>query len=60
MNKNYYDLNAKKYFVNAFNLDLSDLYSHFLPLVKENGYILDVGAGSRRDSYQFKKRGVIM
>lgn len=57
MNNNFYNKNALKYFKNTYHLDLSELYIKFLPYVKDQGLILDIGAGSGRDSYCFLNKG---
>lgn len=57
MNNNFYNKNALKYFKNTYHLDLSELYIKFLPYVKDQGLILDIGAGSGRDSYYFLNKG---
>lgn len=59
MNKtlNYYDRNAKEYFDNTVNADMSDCYQRFLRYLPENAYILDAGCGSGRDSKYFLLSG---
>lgn len=49
----YYNTNFERFFNSTVHSDLSALYSSFLPLVREGGHILDLGAGSGRDSKFF-------
>ena len=53
----YYDSNAISYAHSTVNVDLSELYDRFLPLIKKNGHILDAGCGSGRDSKYFIEKG---
>lgn len=53
----YYNENAKKYFDNTINIDMSKQYELFLKYVREKGKILDFGCGSGRDSLYFKNLG---
>ena len=53
----YYDSNAISYAYSTVNVDLSELYDRFLPLIKKNGHILDAGCGSGRDSKYFIEKG---
>ncbi len=53
----YYNNNGKKYAESTINADMSDAYGHFLPLVKKNGRIMDLGCGSGRDSRYFMEQG---
>ena len=53
----YYDSNAISYVHSTVNVDLSELYDRFLPLIKKNGHILDAGCGSGRDSKYFIEKG---
>ena len=57
MNENFYDLNAKEFFENTVNVDMSPHYNEFLKMIPENGHILDAGCGSGRDTYMFKSFG---
>ena len=45
----YYTENATQFAAATCELDLSDIYSRFLPLVTDGGHILDAGCGSGRD-----------
>ena len=53
----YYNENAKKYFDNTINIDMSKQYELFLKYVRRKGKILDFGCGSGRDSLYFKNLG---
>jgi len=55
--KMYYQKNAKEFYLNTVNLNMTDLYQPFLELVKEGGHILDAGCGSGRDSLYFLEHG---
>ena len=53
----YYEINAKRYADQTFSVDMSEQYRKFLPLLREQARILDVGSGSGRDACYFQKRG---
>ncbi|MCX2758974.1 class I SAM-dependent methyltransferase [Vibrio sp. Sgm 22] len=53
----YYDQKAQEFFDGTINVDMTSLYSHFIPLIPEGGLVLDAGCGSGRDSKAFKQRG---
>ena len=53
----YYEKNAKSFFDETFEGDFSELYARFLKYIPENGYILDFGCGSGRDSKAFIEKG---
>lgn len=53
----YYEKNGKAYAESTVNANMADSYSHFLPLVRGNGIILDLGCGSGRDSKSFIEKG---
>lgn len=53
----YYKRNARAYYDQTVNLDISDRYNQFLELIPKNGKILDAGCGSGRDSLFFKQQG---
>ena len=57
MTNNYYNKNAKKFFNNTVNVDMTPNYKDFLNKVKKEGHILDAGCGSGRDTHMFKKYG---
>ena len=57
MMNEYYEINAKKYTAETFSADMSEQYERFLPLLKAQARILDVGSGSGRDACYFQKRG---
>ena len=54
---NYYDKNADRFITGTVNADMSDVQSEFLTYIPENGYILDFGCGSGRDSKAFLDKG---
>lgn len=51
----YYESNAKHYAAKTFSANMSEQYQRFLPLIKKNAKILDVGSGSGRDACYFQK-----
>ena len=53
----YYNKNAKEYFDNTVDADMSDCYQKFLKYLPEGAYILDAGCGSGRDSKYFLSLG---
>lgn len=53
----YYEINAKRYAQETFSADMSEQYKRFLPLLREQARILDVGSGSGRDACYFQKKG---
>jgi SAM-dependent methyltransferase len=53
----YYERNAQTYFYATRDVDMSDLYREFIPLVRPGGRILDVGSGSGRDTLAFLRQG---
>ena len=55
--ENFYDLNAKEFFENTVNVDMSPHYKEFLKMIPKNGNILDAGCGSGRDTFMFKSFG---
>ena len=54
---NYYDENAKEFFDDTVNADMSSHHEKFLRLMPVNGHILDAGCGSGRDTKIFKDLG---
>lgn len=53
----YYNQNAQSFSDATLNVDMSALYSEFLPLIAKHGHILDAGCGSARDAAYFKQQG---
>lgn len=53
----YYNKNAKKYYDDTVNADMSYFRDKFLSKVKPGGTILDLGCGTGRDSKAFKEAG---
>lgn len=56
----YYNQNAADFALATDQIDMTALYSEFLPLVKPSGHILDAGCGSGRDTSYFKQQGFIV
>ncbi len=54
----YYETNAKRYARETFSADMSEQYQKFLPLLREQAGILDVGSGSGRDACYFQKMDI--
>ena len=54
---NYYDENAKEFFDDTVDADMTPHYEKFLELIPKNGHILDAGCGSGRDAKMFKSLG---
>lgn len=59
MNKtlDYYNKNAKVFFENTVNADMSSQYNMFEKYLFEGAHILDCGCGSGRDTKYFIKQG---
>lgn len=55
----YYNNNIQNFIDGTVEIDVSDLYAHFLPYIPEGGRILDFGCGSGRDTKYFKEHGYI-
>ncbi len=53
----YYQENSQEFFDSTVTADVTPLYDHFLKYVPENGYILDLGCGSGRDTKAFLDKG---
>lgn len=53
----YYDENAKDFFENTKNADMTELYSFFLKYIKDGAKLLDLGCGSGRDTKYFLDKG---
>lgn len=53
----YYNENAKKYYEQTKNGDMTELYNRFMALLPDKAYILDFGCGSGRDSKYFLEKG---
>ena len=57
MNNQYYNTNAQIFYDSTINVEMSALYKKFLPLIPTQGYILDAGCGSGRDTLAFIQQG---
>ncbi len=57
INNDYYNQNAKDFIENTKDIDMSEFYLEFLPMIPNAGRILDIGCGSGRDSLYFQNRG---
>ena len=53
----YYKDRSKDFFESTVNADVTPLYDHFLKYVPKDGYILDLGCGSGRDTKAFLDMG---
>lgn len=53
----YYDENAKDFFENTKNADMTELYNSFLKYIKDGAKLLDLGCGSGRDTKYFLDKG---
>ncbi|GAD79124.1 class I SAM-dependent methyltransferase [Vibrio ezurae] len=53
----YYNQNAQQFFDSTVGVEMQSLYQKFLPLLPNNGRILDAGCGSGRDSKAFLDLG---
>ena len=53
----YYKDYSQEFFDSTINADVNPLYDHFLKCVPKNGYILDLGCGSGRDTKAFLDMG---
>ncbi|MBO5354270.1 MAG: class I SAM-dependent methyltransferase [Lachnospiraceae bacterium] len=54
---NYYNNNAKEFCEGTLQVDMSLCRNMFLKYMRPNGYILDAGCGSGRDSKVFQELG---
>lgn len=54
---NYYNTNAKAFIEGTMAADVSNLRERFLNYIPKEGYILDWGCGSARDSLAFMEQG---
>ncbi|WP_027430160.1 class I SAM-dependent methyltransferase [Lachnospira multipara] len=54
---NYYNTNAKVFIEGTMAADVSNLRERFLSYIPKEGYILDWGCGSARDSLAFIEQG---
>lgn len=55
--RGYYEDHAALYASRTVSADMTEQYERFLPLLKEEARILDVGSGSGRDASFFQRRG---
>jgi SAM-dependent methyltransferase len=57
MTTDYYNDNAQNFYDSTVDVDMTDLYCKFLPVVGAEGRILDLGCGSGRDTKYFVDLG---
>ena len=57
MNIDYYQQQAKTFFADTVEVDMTPLYRRFLSLLSDQVHILDAGCGSGRDALAFAKLG---
>ncbi|RRZ97200.1 bifunctional 2-polyprenyl-6-hydroxyphenol methylase/3-demethylubiquinol 3-O-methyltransferase UbiG [Erwinia sp. 198] len=57
MNENYYRQNARRFFTDTVNVDMSALYQPFIVCLPPGARILDAGCGSGRDVKAFSEMG---
>ena len=57
MTTDYYNDNAQNFYDSTVDVDMTDLYRKFLPVVGAEGRILDLGCGSGRDTKYFVDLG---
>ena len=57
MSTGYYDDNAQSFYDSTVDVNMTDLYRKFLPVVGAEGRILDLGCGSGRDAKYFLDLG---
>lgn len=53
----YYNVNAQSFFDTTVNADMSLQLEDFINLLPAEGYVLDAGCGSGRDSLYLKQKG---
>ena len=53
----YYDKNSGKFTESTVDLDMDELYSHFLERLPKGASILDAGCGTGRDAKNFLNKG---
>lgn len=57
MTWDYYDANAKSYYNNTINVDMSEFYESFCAELSPGARVLDAGCGSGRDVAAFQTMG---
>lgn len=57
MTIDFYQQNAEAFFNSTVNVDMTSLYEPFAAGLPPQGWVLDAGCGSGRDSRAFKERG---
>jgi 2-polyprenyl-3-methyl-5-hydroxy-6-metoxy-1,4-benzoquinol methylase len=53
----YYNKHSQEFIDGTLNVEMTSIYSHFLPLLPKRATILDAGCGPGRDVLNFKIRG---
>lgn len=57
MSKKYYHANAAAFHADTAEVDMSELYAEFVPLIPKGAHIVDAGCGTGRDALAFQAQG---
>ncbi|XQW84884.1 class I SAM-dependent methyltransferase [Thalassotalea piscium] len=57
MTVEYYNQHATEFYSSTVNVDMENIYQHFIPHLKHGDLIVDAGCGSGRDALYFKSLG---
>lgn len=60
MSVSFYNQHAASFVADTLNVDMSELYQRFLPLLPAGAHIIDAGCGSGRDTKFFSEQGFIV